>query len=1171
MDFSRLTPAQLDIVKTLDEPLFVAAGAGSGKTQTLTQRIVWALLPGSLDADHPFLDSIDQALIITFTHAAADEIKERVRRALRSEGLEDQALQVDSAWISTIHGMCARILHAHALDLGIDPAFKMMSELETEEQRKLALEQALREVSSDPQYKKLFKDHPVDDKSKGMSVEAMVSRLVDASAAAPLGDKSLVWPGQAADWSSIAQDVLSACETLAAVGNDSHPENAEDVEACAAYIREALSRCAPSSRDITWFADIEEHLVKLDGRNWRKKEVKPFYEELKKEIQIAKATLIANQEAELREPLLKLVEMVRSRYNAYKHAHGKLDNDDLLLKCTAAFETHPEIAAEYATKFRLVMVDEFQDTSEQQVKMITKLAGPDAIHLTTVGDAQQSIYRFRGADVGVFINRQALYDDVHSPKMAKNFRSHDDILRLVAKVCSATDLIPNFMDLEHGRDESRVKLAPIYEAAHMPRVCIEVTLDNKHGNLSAGSDQRSKTAAAQIADRLYQLSQDGVPLSQMYLLLGKMKNAVTYLNALRSRGLTCVVTGGSSFHSLEEVGVVCDLVQTLANPHNSQALFSVLTSSMFMLEASDLLLLGTTISKSGIVMRERIENALRFQTFAQGHIPSQRLQLAIDVMGSAWDSVGTKSPADIVMEVVDKSGWLQRCQEDGPQGRAVAANLLAAVRYLRDLCEEVHLGVAQAAREFAAWLDVAKASPATLVSEESEAIQIMTVHASKGLQAGVVAVAECLGDPAFPPSKTGCLSVVEKDKVICSIARSNEGALKALGEDLPLEAKDCKTLLDWRAYLEYLESQQSSAEQGRLLYVALTRAEDMLILSLPVVKSNPKNKPSTLAPAMANSVVQALFDGVIPEPGQSEFDYGGSKPALIRCVKLDQEESKDKSAPKVETGKTFDQSWIEAQPISEKPSEKLYPQDLTLSDALQNPEFYGIRQGVYSYTMAKREGINVGAMEPVSEKVMCTQDNTDTSDIFTANKSSEVGTSTKQDNPDDLDERATALGSAFHSLAQYMAETGLRPSHERIQAQARLWGCTKAQVKRLHAALNLWEHSHIRQEALSYSHVQAEVPFFEERPTQIGDYMQGAIDLLCWNSKEKAFIIDYKTGDATKSFDQLVESHREQASLYAEVAKTEGFSKVSCAFVCVERNDGHDEPLVVRYEFDDME
>ena len=126
IDLAGLNDRQRRIAETLDDPLFVEAGAGSGKTFTLTQRIAWALAPGSGEGGEPFLEGLDQVLVITFTEAAAREIKERVRSTLRSAGMGEAALAVDDAWISTIHGMCSRILRAEALQVGVDPGFSVL-------------------------------------------------------------------------------------------------------------------------------------------------------------------------------------------------------------------------------------------------------------------------------------------------------------------------------------------------------------------------------------------------------------------------------------------------------------------------------------------------------------------------------------------------------------------------------------------------------------------------------------------------------------------------------------------------------------------------------------------------------------------------------------------------------------------------------------------------------------------------------------------------------------------------------------------------------------------------------------------------------------------------------------------------------------------------------------
>ena len=148
-----LKPGQLKCINTLDEPLVVAAGAGSGKTFTLTKRIVNALTSG-------YVDDIDQVLAITFTKKAAGELKSRVKASLRDAGMIDQALKVDEAWISTIHGMCSRILRSNAVQLGIDPSFSVADDVMLREMRRSAVEVALEEMrdSSADELEVLFSD-----------------------------------------------------------------------------------------------------------------------------------------------------------------------------------------------------------------------------------------------------------------------------------------------------------------------------------------------------------------------------------------------------------------------------------------------------------------------------------------------------------------------------------------------------------------------------------------------------------------------------------------------------------------------------------------------------------------------------------------------------------------------------------------------------------------------------------------------------------------------------------------------------------------------------------------------------------------------------------------------------------------------------------------------------
>ena len=167
-------------------------------------------------------------------------------------------------------------------------------------------------------------------------------------------------------------------------------------------------------------------------------------------------------------------------------------------------------------------------------------------------------------------------------------------------------------------------------------------------------------------------------------------------------------------------------------------------------------------------------------------------------------------------------------------------------------------------------------------------------------------------------------------------------------------------------------------------------------------------------------------------------------------------------------------------------------------------------------------------------------------------------------------DRATHLGSAFHQLAQAMVLCGGDVPEARVRAAEAAWHLSSRQCARLEAALGRWRGSKVRAEALAHGRVLPEQPFFVRRECGFGEYLEGAIDLLCADEgSDAALVVDYKTGDAGLTADEVRERHAMQAGLYADVLLQQGFAQVECAFVCVERDDESDpgQPLVVRYRF----
>ena len=188
MNLDSCTPGQRQIITTLDKPLMVSAGAGSGKTFTLTQRIAYALTEPSSD-NNPFVSHIDQILAITFTKKAAAELKSRIKAKLLELGLTDEALKVDDAWISTIHGMCSRVLREHALELGVDSSFEVLSETDANRLKDEAFDRVLFALDqSDDEALKSYV-HTVGITSSGASAKSIQSYV------SVLSNKVLALPG----------------------------------------------------------------------------------------------------------------------------------------------------------------------------------------------------------------------------------------------------------------------------------------------------------------------------------------------------------------------------------------------------------------------------------------------------------------------------------------------------------------------------------------------------------------------------------------------------------------------------------------------------------------------------------------------------------------------------------------------------------------------------------------------------------------------------------------------------------------------------------------------------------------------------------------------------------------------------------------------------------------
>lgn len=1206
MDLSTLMPQQLQVVKTLDRPLFVSAGAGSGKTFTLTRRIVYALSPES----GPFVEHLDQVLAITFTKDAAAEIRDRVRRALIEEGMDGEALTVDDAWISTIHGMCSRILRAHALELGIDPEFTVLTD--TDELMDQAVEHVLgRATAPDAapelaaSLKALYAWYPMAGEGgpfgAGTTIKGLVRDLLELSSQLPGGmDDVCVARGQA-DTSALADAYRAALGASKAT-----TEKAQ-------VALDAIDAFEASGKTME---DAARLMMSCSMPRASKAFPKEQVELLKAEAADAFINIVLACGGPALDALVGLARAVETEYRALKAGQSALDNNDLLRMAYEALRDYPAIRAAYEGRFKMVMIDEFQDTDQMQVDLIRYLTGAGERALCTVGDAQQSIYRFRGAEVEVFRRQERKVGFSAAPetavasdapagelvKLVRNFRSHDEVLRYVARVFDGDTggLMQGFLDLEPS-DKRKDKL----KAKASRRQALFVA--------GGSTQERTQAKARAIAERFQALVKAGQPQGDMVLLLGRMTNADVYAQAFRDQGLDCVIAGGSVFAQAAEVQTVRALVCALANPADTaQGLMPLLASPMFALGAQEFLALATKLDdQTGETSRRNIDAGIMSDSDVPGLQGLPLVTRAREVLRYALRRVGRDSFAAIARDVVNASGWFVRLVQRGPEGKAIAANVLKAL----DAVAEAEAELGNSPRSIALAFDrflAGKEAPGALNEEGDGAVRIMTVHASKGLEYPVVAVAECFG----VRKSSGAAQMGRVDggaQVVALPARFDgvnladgtfvkgddvkkqfEHAFKGKGTSLwlPPELMEdvCATGSPAEAFarLRNDDLQLSLEERARLLYVAMTRARELVILAMDAGVSRGKVTAPTfdvetdltydvlrrILPTESLDMPQLDSDRLVfdnSQPGDYELislaDFTFGEQAFEANASLDVEgrlvrgdaDAADNAARSTVPG-----------PADPEPD----------SFELVYPQAVGVRMGTcpfpardsYSYSSiaaalhAETEDRAAEARVPMDESGDDAE--SDGSEMTDA----DVAAVELAGNP-------MALGSAFHAACQWLIEMGADAlPAARADALARLWCLTPEQRERFDVALDRWLKSAVRADLLAWPCVRAEVPFFslgceDEDIARYGAYAEGAIDALATNPADSscALVIDYKTGGTPdETPEQLLEKHALQARVYADVLHKAGFEAVTVKFVRVEQPDPTifvepAEPQVVTY------
>ncbi len=1112
-----LTPNQKLAVETAGRPLFIQAGAGTGKTFTLTNRLAYGLS----DESGRLIPGVENLLTITFTNKAAGELLGRVRAELRRRGLVEEALRVDAAWISTIHSMCRHILQEHAFEVGIDPGAQLLTEEESSDLRDQALEDMLKQQGDSVELQRLLEAYGVDD------AIALVGDLASRLALAPRGVETFDLgpkpaPATITPLSNLLAELTGMKEELGQLG-----EGEESTTYLKAYrilctvvgeLKEFVGApCdAPSWRRTSSFL---EGLPEVKGGN-TPKQYREAFKTCRARITAVRVEAASAAAGEELRMALSLAEGACARHRASKRALGAVDTDDLLIETYRLLESRPGIAHMYRERFATVMIDEFQDTDLLQVEIVKRFCDDALSTLTTVGDAQQSIYGFRGADLEVYreVRAQMAACGSREVELTTNFRSHPDILRFVETIFSKPEFFgTEFLKVEAG--QGNVRPLSWVDGAE-PRVKLLVSAGEKapRGSGATGVAALRASDAALVADEFERYKAAGADYGDMAILLSSIKStkAGAYVSELRRRGIPCIIAGGSEFYTQPEVVLLVLFLRFLEDQDDDEALFALLGSRLFDIPDDDLLeLWGIARQRLHIAADEARTKASLWDAVAYlARTAPERVSLALlhahGALREALDSAPSTPLSTVVMRLVRHSGWYAQLQGDGVEGSATFANIQRLCDLLDDFERSSGHAVVAAAEHFREMCELAQAGagargkPGTMVSDGNAAVRIMTIHASKGLEFPIVAVAEyeksgkrqagpepqALTEDgttylALQPKVTGDASGHFKDEEadICSFADASDP------DEFCVHAKQ-------------LADQREKEESQRLLYVALTRAREVLLL---VAHDSRLASSGKFAVGLTHDVMEAVYpEGTLGEAPVFKTDTGALVAARVATV-----------------------PYGGADEEAEQGEEPLESSEVR-SHFLPGP--------------AARTAVRASRRElPAFESYSSLAHRMDSSDFALPRLRPRTSDA----------ETVSALGSAFHLVAQWANEVdGVFDEQalaRRTEAAARRYDVPADERERLDSALAAWFSSERYAATRSFDRRRAECPFFVEAH---GVQLEGFIDLLCIDDDgADALVIDYKTGTSGEG-DELRERYTLQAQCYAFAVLDAGLARrVELAFV----------------------
>ena len=604
--FGRLNDMQRQAVFTTDGPLLILAGAGSGKTTVLVNRIAnlirFGSAHGSKETPRPVTEEDIKALrtaimtgtdapswldgmlrrnavrswnvmAITFTNKAAGELKERLRRMLGGE-------EGDEVFASTFHSACVRILRRWAEEIGYPRSFTIY---DTDDAQRVM--------------KTVYKELSIDDKF--LPIKAAINQMSR-------------WKDQ----------LVSPEQALA--------DHARDVK---------------STQTARIYAAYEKKLKEA----------------------------------------------------------GAFDFDDLIYQTVQLLAEHPDVREFYQNKYRYLLVDEYQDTSVAQFRLVSLLTGPER-NICVVGDDDQSIYRFRGATIENILNFEKLYPGTKTIRLEQNYRSTSNILNAANCV------------IQHNTERKGKTL----------------WTDNGEGDkVQVYTSENEQDEASHIADIIGQHLKAGGHLADHAILYRMNAQSAPIESYFTRAGIPHKIVGGQRFNDRKEVKDIHSYMSIVANPRDDVRLRRIINEPARKIGATTVDVIADLAGQQGVSMLDVISHADQYAKLSRAVMPLLKFW---QIYQRLQDSLATRTLDEFASDVIELTGYKAMLEADAAKGHEDAAdrlqNLGQLVNNVKNYCDQ-H---GEEATLEGYLEDIALISDIDSYNESSDQVVLMTIHSAKGLE-----------------------------------------------------------------------------------------------------------------------------------------------------------------------------------------------------------------------------------------------------------------------------------------------------------------------------------------------------------------------------------------------------------------------------------------------------